>query len=122
MLFTDPIIGFQLNPPIQSFEELSLGVNEFSIDLDSFYQTYQNIKILDPKFIQPHIIEINYHYLDKAHKSYSYFKAKTTNQMDHKIAISILPGSGKNQSSIIYDHKSINYQSEIENWEMFIFM
>lgn len=102
-------------PPIDTVEELNYRINNFLINTDSIEVAFENIKLESSKK-EGRYIEIYYTYKKRKDTAFAYFK-KSIKQSNNNLGALVIPGSGINESSKIYDENDTkkNYQSNIDN-------
>lgn len=114
--FVDPIsTSFKLKyKPVSNYEQLNYLVNKYCLPIHQYDSAYDDISILS-HFVKNNIIGISYSYLSHIDTVYALFKK--TNSTSHNIGIIVIPGTGINQSEMIYSYNDINknYQCNIDD-------
>jgi hypothetical protein len=101
--------------PVKNSNELNYRIDKLIVDIDSIEFAYENIKLESSK-IERNFIGISYNYKGSTDTVFAYFK-KSLKKSNDSTGFLVIPGSGINQSSEIYNYNNIenNYQSNIDD-------
>ena len=116
--FVSPIIAnpaLLKYPPVKNNEELNHRINKLIVDIDSIEFAYENIKI-ESFEKKEKILEIRYTYKGKKDTVFAFLKT-ALKQLSNTVGVLVIPGSGINQSTEIYNKNNTgqNYQSNIDD-------
>lgn len=101
--------------PVKNINELNYRIDKLIVDIDSIEFAYENIKLESSK-IERNFIGISYNYKGSTDTVFAYFK-KSLKKPNDSTGFLVIPGSGINQSSEIYNYNNIenNYQNNIDD-------
>ncbi|XWN37463.1 MAG: hypothetical protein ROO71_00785 [Balneola sp.] len=114
--FTEPkLSGELLYDPVNSIDEIyKLNRNNY-VNVSDFYEAHDKISLLNTEEIyldenKTRVMKLEYNFSEKAYEAYSYIiGSDSLDESKNKTAVLIIPGSGKNQSSEIYNNNTSNY-------------
>ena len=115
--FTDPLIsGELLYKPITSLDEISQSNESIYLPIQHFFSAYMDIKLEGQRTFQLNdgkttVTEVVYQLADREYQTFSYGPIRS--HPENKNAVLIIPGSGLNQSSSIYEQDSTNYHNGV---------
>jgi hypothetical protein len=102
-----------LYPKISSLEQLTNRVNSWVVNIDTIENVYSNIELIHSSF-HLNTFSLIYSWNNKRDTVHAYYR-QTNKDTNRNVGISIIPGSGNNQSSAMYYDEKNNYQSNIDN-------
>ena len=114
LAFTRPLIaGEQINKPIASLDQIHEANRRMLLPNDTFFTAYEHLEILDAVSLvldqgATNVVKISYLLADKKYDAYAY-AIKRAAPANTQAAALIIPGSGKNKSSKIYENNPKDY-------------
>ncbi|WP_196268896.1 T9SS type A sorting domain-containing protein [Pontibacter sp. 172403-2] len=112
--FTVPINhSFELvNPEVNTIEELNRQLSSYYVPAKSFYGAYDSLELATASSLNENIFKLEYNIDSSLYNSYSLTKYHDAGTKS-KTAILIIPGSGNNQATEIF--QGIGYHGDIVN-------
>ncbi|MFC6999329.1 T9SS type A sorting domain-containing protein [Rufibacter roseus] len=90
-----------INKKVETIEELSEQMKSFYIPAESFYDAYDSLKLVNHAQVNGNIFKLTYSLAGKEYDSYSL--TKYSEEAKSSTAILIIPGSGDNQATEIFN-------------------
>ena len=105
--FTDKMVenNRQIYPPVENIAQLKERINEYELDASSFTSAFADLHIVNTKLAFD-LLRVDYSLADRKYSAYAYFIQHADRAVDEKSSCLIIPGSGKNQSTLIFEQKS----------------
>lgn len=105
--FTDKMLENtkQINAPIENISQLEEKINEYYVDVSRFTTAYDELRIVNAKRSDD-LLQVDYLLADKKYSAFAYFIPRIKRAMNGGSSSLIIPGSGKNQSTLIFEQKS----------------
>ena len=104
--FTDPLSPNQLYPPSKTIQDVQQRLDAMLMPAELFFTAYDSLTVANVE-VRSEVVTVTYT-LDKQHLAHAYAKRGNPD-----CAILIIPGSGLNQSSAIYNGDPNNYHGNI---------
>jgi len=112
--FKKRMLEYQLYPPVASLEEVSEHLNSMYLPVESFYGAYEALQLIGDNRTGK-TFRVDYKLADRNYSAYSYRRDAATGSAERSCAALIIPGSGKNQSTAIFNKDTANYHGDILN-------
>lgn len=109
-LFSYPMIPNQLDTPVTTLDALGLRLQKFDISTSDLFTSYANMNIVNDTLMDT-IFRVDFQLNSKMYESYSYFVPGQVSA--DSVAFMIIPGSGYNQSTAIYNNDLSQYHGDI---------
>jgi len=109
-LFSYPMIPNQLDTPVTTLDALGQRLQKFDISTSDLFTSYASMSIVNDTLIDT-IFRVDFQLNSKMYESYSYFVPGLVSA--DSVAFMIIPGSGYNQSTQIYNNNLADYHGDI---------
>lgn len=109
-LFYWGAIPNQIDTPVTTLDALGQRLQKFDISTSDLFTSYANMNIVNDTLIDT-IFRVDFQLNSKMYKSYSYFVPGQISA--DSVAFMIIPGSGYNQSTAIYNNNLSDYHGNI---------
>jgi hypothetical protein len=112
LAFTDPLIkGEQIRPRITSLDGIHEANRSLLLPVERFFEAYDHLEVKDATHLvldqgATHVLKVTYDLAGTRYDAYAY--AVHASKPSYSAAL-IIPGSGFNQSSAIYNNDPSNY-------------
>lgn len=111
-MFTESTIAKDklLYEPVDELDEFVNLLDQMEIDISAFPSAYDSVKIINGTIIN-NVLNVEFEFAGKELNAYGYFKKSEDGTADD--AALIIPGTGENQSTAMFNNVEDNYQANI---------
>jgi len=112
--FTDPLIqGEQIHAPITQLDGIYGANRSLLLPVERFFEAYDHLEVIDAALLvldqgAIQVLKITYELAGDRYYAYAYAYAVAPQKSGNGAAL-VIPGSGLNQSSVIYKNDPSNY-------------